>query len=241
METWQPVFTAVLTAFLSGGVVLLLQYVILPRLEREKTIQQEEWKSKKDAFLAAMDTADRVLANVPWEDAPADIEPNVEDIPDSNEINSRLHRLLLLSNDINIPLLFNHLISGVSSPEDRKRFLQLLRRELFRSELNLEGIHVPFFLPRSKEQMKSLLDLATGVAPLLSRLGNAGAIITSVQIHKPRLGEVSFKLTVPGEEVRNKCFDLLRGHASPPVNCSFNDSDVIERFPAEGVGAHQNR
>jgi hypothetical protein len=61
-NVWIPVTTAVMTAVLSGAILLLLQWLVTPRIELNKTIQQEQWKTKRDAFLKAKGISPTVRA-----------------------------------------------------------------------------------------------------------------------------------------------------------------------------------
>ena len=225
--------TAVATAALSGAVVLLLQYFILPRLEREKTVQQESWKSKRDAFLDAIGTAWKVLASVPWEGGPADYRPSVDDLPDTNEINERLYRLYLLADDIRIPAIYHQLISGVSTQELRNQFLQLCRSELFGSKPHGQLADIPFYLPRSKEQLQKILAMSPKVMAIADKLEEAGGTVTEIQFHKPALNEVTLSVDAKDDATKNRCREVLRV-ASEVENlslwCDFGGAGAPERF-----------
>lgn len=231
MTIWLPIVTAVTTAALSGAVLLLLQFFVLPRLEREKTTQRELWKTKKEVFLDSITLVDRVLACVPWDGAPADYLASVEDFPDTNELNKQLHQLLLLSDDIRIPQKFVHLISGISDSTDRSDFLLLLRRELSGSKLKLSAEEFPFFLPRSREQMKEVLEIISDIKATLAQIDSTNAHIDSVQVHKPNYGQTMLKITCPDEKCKEECLSLLRSYRNPErLYCVFNDSETPERL-----------
>ena len=232
MDPWFAVLTAVLTATLSGGVALLLQFLVLPRLEREKTLQQELWKAKRDAFLEAAQLVDQYLACMPWEGAPADFEPSVDSIPDMSEVNRILHLLLLVSNDMRIPELFEHMFVGVISGQDRSEFLSRLRNELFASRENIR--RVPFFLPRSKEVMRAILEQKSDIDQILSKVvDQLGCRVESIEFHKPQLGDVTVHIRCPSTQSIAKCQDILRTAAQPGrIWCRFDDEDTPKRLMA---------
>ena len=228
-----PVATAVLTAILSGAVTLGLQFLVLPKLERNKTIEQELWRTKKDTFLAAMGLVDRMLACAPWHgDVPADYTPNVEHIPDSNELNEQFHRLLLVVDDMKIPNMFRTFMSGVTTAADRGTFLLLLRRELFRSKVRLDPNTVPFFFPRTKEQLLSAMEAYSHITPLLDKLEARGARVLRMEVNRPQLGETSLEILCPSEEIEAECKELLASHERPgSLHCEF-------RRPKSSPAAH---
>lgn len=164
-DSWIPLTTAVATAVLSGTVLLLLQLIVTPRIERNKTIQQELWKAKKDAFLNAVELIDRTLAVTVWEGAavPKDYAPNFDQIPKSDEINTQLRLLLLLSNNPEISTMFLRPFTGggTFSPSDRGRFISLLRTELFSTAARFDPDKVPFFFPQTPDQLRAAAEDVT--------------------------------------------------------------------------------
>lgn len=57
------VLKSILIGGVSGLVVLLMQLLVLPRLEQRKTQFTERWKAKRDAFLEALLLLDRYMAS----------------------------------------------------------------------------------------------------------------------------------------------------------------------------------
>jgi hypothetical protein len=152
---WTPVFTAVL----SGAVLLILQLFIMPRLERAKTIEQELWRAKRDAFIGAMKLMDRHLNYADWRgsDVPAGYIPDYDQVPKSDELNEIISLLVLLSDNVEIGIKFGNMfkLGMVFSPADRTDFLVLLRKELFRKKTKIDRNKVPFIFRQDPDQLRA--------------------------------------------------------------------------------------
>jgi hypothetical protein len=117
-------------------------------LERNKLIQQEHWKAKRDAFASAIKLIDRHFAATNWSgpDIPSDFIPT-KNRPTGNEINDVLVQLLLVSDKNEIPNRFIKFFAKgfVSSAGTRGEFILLLREELFEAKSDMKPEEVPYF------------------------------------------------------------------------------------------------
>ena len=145
---YDPLLTAVYTATLSGLVVSLLQIIVLPRLEQKKLRFQEAWRSKRDAFVVALQILDRHLASTNWSgpDVPSDFKPST-DKPPSHEINRSVVSLSMLSDSVKVPNTFANFFKkgNQTSPADRGNFIQMLRNELYKSKATFKADELPYF------------------------------------------------------------------------------------------------
>ena len=125
-----------------------MQIIILPRLEQKKLRFQEAWRSKRDAFVDALQVLDHHLASTNWSgpDVPSDYKPSA-DKPPSNEINRSVVLLSMLSDSIETPKTFANFFKKGShtSPADRGLFIQMLRNELYDSKATFKAEELPYF------------------------------------------------------------------------------------------------
>lgn len=155
-NVWIPVTTAVMTAVLSGAILLLLQWLVTPRIELNKTIQQEQWKTKRDAFLKAIELIDRQLESTRWRGPDMkDYVPDYSKAPTQDEKNEQLRLLLLLSHNPQIWRMFVDVFDKGISPTVRATYISLLREELFGSTAKIDPDQVPYFLHPPPDQLRA--------------------------------------------------------------------------------------
>jgi len=145
------------TGLVIGVIIYLLQYFLTPLMEKNTLIRKEEWISKKDVFIAAIELIDKNFSAIPLTGGgiPPDYTPTGKK-PATEEINRVLIKLILLSNDDNIPRKFKDFFMPKHSTfTERGEFILLLRKELFNSTIRIKPEEIPIFVTSvSSEEVK---------------------------------------------------------------------------------------
>ena len=145
-----------ITGLVIGGAIFFLQYFLTPSMEKNTLIKKEEWISKRDTFITAIELIDKHFSaiklsgsGIPPEYKPTGEEPTVE------EFNKVLIKLILLSADNRIPLKFkDFFLAKFSTFTERGEFIVLLRKELFSSTIGIKPEEIPIFLKQGKSETK---------------------------------------------------------------------------------------
>lgn len=142
----------IVTGLVIGVTIFLLQYLLTPFMERNTLIKKEQWISKRDAFIAAIELIDKNFSAIDLSGPgiPTDYKPMGQK-PTVKELNDVLVKLILLSDNAKIPLKFKDFFTKFSTFTDRGNFIFLLRRELFSSVLKIKPEEIPIFLNQKKE------------------------------------------------------------------------------------------
>jgi hypothetical protein len=137
----------VITGLITGITILLLQHFLTPFMDKNSLMKKEQWISKRDIFIAALELVDRRFDAVDLDDGKGKIIHKASGKKiEAEEINKCVIKLILLSDDGKITSKFNDFFTKRFTFTDRGEFISLLRKELFNSSIKIKPDEVPIFL-----------------------------------------------------------------------------------------------
>ena len=116
-----------LAPIITGAIIFIAQFFLLPRLEKNKTAQVELWREKKDAFIKSVELIDEKYQSLDFGKGSKSI------FSKSPEVNKIYIRLLILSENKDIPNRFWKFFDNSKSqftPIERGEYILLLAKEL---------------------------------------------------------------------------------------------------------------
>ncbi|MBU0548607.1 MAG: hypothetical protein KJ710_03245 [Candidatus Omnitrophica bacterium] len=145
----------IITGLITGITILLFQHVLTPFMDKNSLIKKEQWISKRDSFITALELVDRRFDAVDLDDGKGEIIHKASGKKiEAEEINKCVIKLILLSDNNKIPRKFNDFFTHRFTFTDRGEFISLLRKELFNSAIKIKPDEVPIFLENKSETNK---------------------------------------------------------------------------------------
>jgi hypothetical protein len=145
----------IVTGLITGITILLFQHFLTPFMEKNSLIKKEQWISKRDSFITALELIDRRFDAVDLDDGKGKILHKASGKKiEIQELNNCEIKLILLSDNDEIPRKFKNFFINRFTFTDRGEFISLLRKELFNSAIKIKPDEVPIFLENKSEPGK---------------------------------------------------------------------------------------
>ncbi len=132
-----------------GIVVIIAQFFIQPKIQKEITAQSELWLKKEEIYIKTIGLVDKRFDSMFFKDSKPTVEP-----PTTQEINEVFRQLLLLCDDDEIIIRFQKFmdisIYEYCSPVNRGGFINLLRKDLSKKKFSIKSEEIPYFRIYSK-------------------------------------------------------------------------------------------
>ncbi len=150
--------------FIAPSVVALLvlgvQFLVLPRLEREKTRVVELFKHRKDVFVQAIRLVDQQInAQHLMKLNPTMFKGHVPlNAANTNDVNRIYSDLLLLAENSDVPQAFSEFFASTIGGDilvKRGAFILRLRKELYATSVDLQPEKVPFYINQADTKTQS--------------------------------------------------------------------------------------
>lgn len=125
-----------LAPIMVGLVVLLGQYWLQPKITEKEQIKTQKIQEKKEVYIEAAILINQLWSSINWSGKSGG---GVEPIPE--RVNNCAARLLLVSETKEVPVAFLSLfqkstVNNALKSEDRIAFLNLLRKDMYGSEIS---------------------------------------------------------------------------------------------------------
>lgn len=125
----------------TGSFILVVQFFLLPKLERNKTAQIEFWKERYKSFIMALELVDKKYGSLDFGNG------NKGVFNEESEVNKVYTKLLILSGNKDIPEKFWKFFDNSRkklTPVERGEFILLLQKELGQKN-KTKPEKIPFF------------------------------------------------------------------------------------------------
>ena len=139
-----------LAPIITGVLIFIAQFFLLPKLEESKTMKRELWIEKKNTFIEALILLNKKYETLGW----GKKEPS--EFKELNEVNKIYGKLIILSKNSKIPESFWKFFDSKReklTAKERGDFIVLLQKELGQ-KTNTKPDEMPIFINQENNPPK---------------------------------------------------------------------------------------